>query len=130
MDSDLKSSVFLLYFVDAVFSFGGQQVMLSSNVFLSSIHYMPTAVCGQVKMQPRLVPPTVVFLIPLASSLRLGGETLFFIYNGKMMFEIFTTTRGGKSFNKTWTKTMAEVALRTRTRMKWVCRTRKESQIV
>lgn len=90
--------------------------MLCSNVF-TSIHYMLTAVCGQVKMQPCLVPPTH---IPLASSLRLSGGTLFFIYNGKIKSEIFTTG-GGKSFNKTGAKTMTVDALRTR--MKWVCRT-------
>lgn len=95
--------------------------MLSSNVvFFPGIHYMLTAVCGQVQMQPGLVPPTVVLLIPLASSLLLSGGTSFFIYNGKIKSEIFTR-RGGKSFNKTGAKTMTEVALRTR--MKWVCRT-------
>lgn len=71
-------------------------------------------------MQPGLVPPTVVFFIPLGSSLGFYRGTLFLIYNGKMMFEIFTTTRRGKSFNKTWAKTMPEVALTMR--IKWVCR--------
>lgn len=100
--------------------------MLSSNVvFFPSIHYMLTAVCGQVQMQPGLVPPTVVLLIPLASSLLLSGGTSFFIYNGKIKSEIFT--RGGKSFNKTGAKTMTEVALRTR--MKWVCRTSRSQNI-
>lgn len=71
---------------------------------------MPTAVCRQIKTQPALVLSTVFFLIPLASSLWLSGDTLLFIYNGKMMPEIFTEM-GGKCFNKTWDKTMTEVAL-------------------
>lgn len=88
-------------------------------MFLPSIHYMATTVCGRVKMQPGLVPPTV-FFIPLGSPPGFYRGTLFLIYNGKTMFEIFTTTRRGKSFNKTWAKTMVEVALTMR--IKWVCR--------
>lgn len=83
------------YFVSAAFRCGGQHLTLNSTLlfFPPSIHYMPTAVFGQVKMRLFLVPPTVVFLVPLASTLRRSEGTLFFIYNGKMMPEIFTTTR-------------------------------------
>lgn len=106
---------FLFYFVYTVVRHRGQQVTQDLNVYIWSIHYMHSAVGGEVRILPCLVPSTVVFfLIPLAPSLLLRGGTLFFIYNEKIMSEIFTTTRGGKSFNKTWNKTMAEVALRTR----------------
>lgn len=63
---------------------------------------MHSAVCGEMGTLSRLVPSAVPPPppIPLPLSLLLCGGTLFFIYNEKIMFEIFTTTGGGGSFNK------------------------------
>lgn len=64
---------------------------------------MHSAVCGEAGALSRLVPSAVLFyfpLIPLLLSPLLCGRTLFFIYNEKIMFEIFTRGGGGGRFNK------------------------------
>lgn len=92
-----------------VFSRGGQQVMLSNNVLFSSTT-CPSLFVDTLRCSPLLFDQAYIsHPISLLSAALWGA--LFFIHNGKIMPEIFTTTGGGKGFNKKWCKTISEVAL-------------------